>query len=132
MRRLPILGIIACIVVITLFLIPTYSIAAKKVYETVGTITGTDSNVYDFPAVKQNPQTCVVTLTDLNETTSSGFFYLFWTISTSTEVYYNIIGPGSITFDTSPGESFFTTVIGTGGGDSETGIYGIRIECWIK
>jgi hypothetical protein len=120
------------LLVITLFLVPTYSIAADKVFEAVGTITGTDSNVHNFSALKKNLSTCEATLTDLNETSNSGFDFLFWAISTSTEVYFDIIGPGSVTFNPSPGESFFATVIGTGGGDSEIGIYGIRIKCWIN
>lgn len=118
------------LLVITLFLVPTYSIAADKVFETVGTITGTDGNVHNFKAVKKHQRTCEATLTDLNGTSRSGFDFLFWAISTSTEVYFDIIGPGSVTFNPSPGESFFATVIGTGGGENGTGIYGIRIKCW--
>ena len=118
------------LLVITLFLAPTYSIAADKVFEAVGTITGTDSNVHNFNAVKKHQSTCEATLTDLNETSSSGFDNLFWAISTSTEVYFNFRGPGSVHFYPSPGEPFFATVIGTGGGDNETGIYGIQIRCW--
>ena len=105
---------------------------AKIVYETVGTITGTDSNVHDFRAVEATPHTCEATLTDLSEIPESGFNALFWAISTSTEVYANLSGPASITFDTSPGDLLFATVLGTGGGDTETGIYGIRIKCWIN
>lgn len=118
------------LLVITLFLVPTYSIAADKVFEAVDTITGADGNVHKFSAVKKKIGTCEATLTDLNETSSSGFDFLFWAISTSTEVYFETIGPGSVTFNPSPGESFFATVIGTGSGDNGIGIYGIRIKCW--
>jgi hypothetical protein len=121
------------LLVITLFLVPTYSIAADQVFEAVGTITGTDSNVHNFKAVKfrlRHLSTCEATLRDLNETPNSGFDFLFWTISTSTEVYINVIGPGSFTFNPTPGQRFFATVMGTGDSGSGTGIYGIRIRCW--
>ena len=97
------------------------------VFETTGWIIETDGVNIPFIA-DVAPYTYLVTLSDLSEAPNLGFDYLYLAITTATETIDSIVGPGQFTFDAMPGETYFVNVFGVGGGDFETGLFGVEIK----
>ena len=97
------------------------------VFETTGWIIETDGVNIPFIA-DVAPYTYLVTLSDLSEAPYFGFDYLYLAITTATETIDSIVGPGQFTFDAMPGETYFVNVFGVGGGDFETGLFGVEIK----
>lgn len=97
------------------------------VFETTGWIIDTDGVNIPFIA-DVAPFRYLVTLSDLSEAPNFGFDYLYLAITTATETVDSIVGPGQFTFDAMPGETYFVNVFGVGGGDFDTGLFGVEIQ----
>jgi hypothetical protein len=48
-------------------------------------------------------------------------------MTTSTDVVDRIVGPGSISFTATPGQTYFAKVFGSGGGYVEGGLFGVHV-----
>jgi hypothetical protein len=114
------------ILVIMLFLIPSV-VGAATVYQATGWITGKEGVVFDFDA-DVSPYTYVATLTDLSVEPYFGFDFLFLSITTATDTMGSIVGPGKISFVAIPDETYFANIFGDGGGDFDTGNFGLQIN----
>ena len=115
------------------FLIPSHAGACNVkdvgdiVFETTGWIIETDGVSIPF-VVDVAPFTYLVTLSDLSIPPNFGFDFLFLAITTATEMIASIVGPGQFTFTAIPGETYFVNVFGVGGGDFDTGLFGVEIK----
>jgi hypothetical protein len=123
---------ILAVLIALVFLMPSYAGASPVedfghiVFETTGWIIGTDGVSLPFVA-DVAPFTYRVTLSDLSESPNFGFDFLFLAITTATETIGSIIGPGQFTFTAIPGQTYFVNVFGVGGGDFDTGLFGVEI-----
>ena len=123
--KLKIVGVVLAIVLLST---PQFA-GASTVFETTGWITGTDGTgfIFDFEA-DTAPFTYRATLSDMSQDPYFGLGeFLFLSITTSTDTVDSIIGPGSFTFDATPGKTYFANVFGTGGGTAGAGLFGIEI-----
>lgn len=121
--KLKIVGVILAIVLLST---PQFA-GATSVFETTGWITGTEGVTFDFEADTAPFDDYKVTLSDLSTDPFFGFDFLFLSLTTSTGTVDNIFGPGSFTFDATPGETYFANIFGTGGGTVGAGLFGIEI-----
>ena len=108
------------------------SAGAAIVDETTGWITGTEGVVFEFTA-DVSPYTYEAILTDLSISPFFGFDFLFFSISSSTGTIDSTVvdlsaGQDSLKFDVSPGQKLFANIFGVGGGDFESGNYGLQIN----
>ena len=120
--KLKIVGVILAIVLLST---PQFA-GASTVFETTGFIIGTEGVTFDFIA-DTSPFTYKTTLSDLSEELFFGFDFLFLSITTATGTVDSIVGPGSFSFDATPGETYFANVFGTGDGTLGAGLFGIDI-----
>ena len=107
-------------------LIPLSAGASTVVFETTGWIIETTGLTFEFDA-DTAPYTYTATLSDLSETPTFGFDFLYLSITTSTGVVDSTVGPGSFSFLATPGETYFANVFGTGGGDLGAGLFGVEV-----
>ena len=115
-----------------MFLIIPSCVVAATVDQTTGWLTGTEGVVFDFTA-DIPPDTYVATITDLSVSPFFGFAFLFLSISRATETIDFIVvdlnvGQGSIAFDVVPGETLFANIFGVGGGQFDSGNFGLQIN----
>jgi hypothetical protein len=113
--------------ILSICLIPTPGVAAPTtVYESAGTIIGTQAFDFEFDADIPRP-TYRATLTDLSESPLEfGFLGLF--ISTSTQNVGSITAPGTFNFPVTPGTTYFGGVVGKAAGVHDAGRFGVKIE----
>ena len=116
---------VALIAMVIVF--PNGGIASTIVYENTGWIVGSDSIAESFVA-NVTPLDYLLTFSDLSFAPDFGFDSLFLTLNTSTELIDSLIGPGSFTFSATLGETYFITVLGEGGGNFRTGLFGVQVE----
>ena len=115
-----------------MFIVIPSCVVAATVDETTGWIMGTEGVVFDFTA-DVSPYTYVATLTDLSVDPFFGFDFLFLSISRATEIIDFIdvdlnVGHASLSFDVLPGETIFANIFGVGGGDFDSGNFGLQIN----
>ena len=104
----------------------TYNDVDNLVFETTGWIIGTDAVTYPIIA-DVAPFEYLVILSDLSKAPWFGFDSLYLSITTATEFIKDIFGPGSFTFTAMPNETYFVNVFGVGGGQFDTGLFGVEI-----
>ena len=111
---------------IAIFLMPSYS-SATLVFETTSFVIGTETQNYSF-AADQAPYTYQAIFSDLSVSPFFGFDSASLTIQSTSDILGSITGFGNVTFDVSPGESLFANIFATGGGTTQTGLYGLQIS----
>lgn len=113
--------------ILSICLIPSAGVAAPTtVYESAGTIFGTQAFNFEFDA-DIPPPTYRATLTDLSES-PLGFEFLGLFISTSTQNVGSRTTAGSFNFTVTPGKTYFGDVVGVATGDINAGRFGVKIE----
>ena len=117
--------LVLAVLVIALFVVPSYTFAAT-VFETTGWIIDTQGFNFEFTA-DQSPYTYQATLTDLSLVPFFGFDTLFLSVTSSTDSLGSFFGPCSFTFDVIPGETLFANVFGIGGGTQGAGLFGLEV-----
>ncbi len=98
---------------------------ASMVLETTGFLNGVDHTVHAF-SVAQDDHTVTVTLNDLSFD-QLVLEDLRLSISTAVETVETLIGTGQLTFPAIAGTTYFANIFGVGGGDYQTGLYGLQV-----
>ena len=123
--------LVLALLMIALFVIPSYSFATNIVFETSGWIIGTDSNNYSFTADK-SPYVYRATLADLSTPPQFGFDDLYLGVTyRDTSPYIKVsllVGPGSFDFEVLPSSTINAVVSGIGGGSLDSGLYGLEVR----
>ena len=111
-------------------IVPT-CVFASTVYEKVDWISGAEDMVLEFTSDAES-YSFVATMTDLSVSPFFGFDFLFFSITTSTDLIdWIVVDPGdqgSISFEVTAGETWFANISGVGGGDMGKGLFGLKIE----
>lgn len=121
MRPKPILIICA----VALFLIPSYA-SASTVFEVTDEIRWIGFYRYAFDADVEL-YTYQVTLSDLSVAPDEGFRFLYLALTSSGQLIGSSLGPGSFQFEADPGETYYASVFGIGGGTTWTGVFGLKV-----
>lgn len=122
LRFLLFLFILLCLPVV--LLTPTAGWAAT-VFETTDYITGVEGLTFSFET-GDTADPFEAILSDLSFGALE-FDYLSLSISTATQTLGFIESPGSIFFDSVPGITYYANIFGVGGGDFDTGLFGLEI-----
>lgn len=104
----------------------TTPVFGMTIFEVAGTIEGTEGENFGFTA-DIGPYFYEAILEDQSEAPLTGFDFLFMSITTTTENFGSIFGPGSIFFHATPNTTYFANILGTGGGETQTGVFKIRV-----
>jgi len=113
------------IFILSICLTPTNGSAAT-VYETTGTIVGTQGFHFEFAADFQ-PTTYRATLTNLS-VAPLGFDFLGLFVSTATQNLVQLTTAGSDDFNVVQGMTYFGNVVGVASDPYSVGLFGVKIE----
>ncbi len=98
---------------------------AAVIFETTDYISGREGKKYEFHS-PQGHNNSIVTLTDLSWGPLD-FDFIGLSVSTSTQTLGHLTNPGSFSFNILPDTTYFCNVFGIGGGEFDTGLYGVQV-----
>jgi len=90
----------------------------------VAFISGTDISVFEFEITTVSPGGFTATLTDFEF--PSPFSTLAMIITSATESFGSLTGPGSFSFSADPG-TYFASVVGVASGALDLGLFGVEV-----